>query len=191
MKKISPTVARTILIGIIVAVIGYIGFDVSPATVEQLLDEQFPVQETLIENKAVTQTTFVGVVSSVIDGDTLILKTSSGEETVRMIGINAPETEFSPAGAQCYGAESSVFAKDILEDESVIVTLDATQGERDRFDRLLGYVEVQGEDFGEIILREGYAREYTYDAVYKNQTLYRVAQSEARIRGVGLWTACE
>ena len=77
------------------------------------------------------------VVERVIDGDTVVLV---GLGTVRLVGIDTPETVKSGAPVQCHGLQASRAAKDKLTGRDVIVESDPVAGARDRYDRRLGYL---------------------------------------------------
>jgi micrococcal nuclease len=71
---------------------------------------------------------------------------------------------------------------------------DPSQGDRDKYGRLLRYVFLQdGSDYGGQMIAGGYAYEYTYDEPYRYQQQYRAAQAQATADAVGLWaqTACQ
>jgi micrococcal nuclease len=85
-------------------------------------------------------------------------------------------------------------AKTLLSNQMVIVSHDDTQGKRDKYGRLLAYITLpNGEDFGEVMIKGGYAYEYTYNLPYQKQSQYKSAEKSARINKVGLWAdgACE
>jgi len=135
---------------------------------------------------------FEAQVMTVIDGDTIRVEWEGREEIIRLIGINTPETEYSPQGEDCFGLEASLHAGEILKNQLVTVTTDPKQMERDKYNRLLGYVTLtDGRDFGSLMLSEGYAKEYTYQATaYTKQNLYNELEGEARDKKVGLWGRC-
>lgn len=128
-------------------------------------------------------------VEQVIDGDTLRVTVDNISESVRVLGINTPETEFSSRGAECFGAEAAQYAKTLLQGTQVRLELDTTQDTRDKYGRLLAYVIMtNSQDFGEKMIQDGYAYEYTYRGnSYKNQKLYKNAESRAKESKVGLW----
>ena len=65
---------------------------------------------------------------------------------------------------------------------------DSTQEERDRYDRLLRYVILEdGTNFNEMMIREGYAHEYTYKVPYKYSIDFKNAEKDARSNQRGLW----
>lgn len=120
-------------------------------------------------------------VTKVVDGDTIDVRLNGKEEKVRLIGINAPETN------ECFGNESTERAIELLGLKSVSLEADPSQGERDKYRRLLRYVFVNGMSFEEIMIREGFAKEYTYRTAYKYQSLFKSAQSDAQNNKRGLW----
>lgn len=133
-------------------------------------------------------------VTKVIDGDTFEVSISGKLAKVRVIGINTPETVDPRKTVECFGLESSEKAKEILTDKSVVLESDPTQANVDKYGRLLRYVKLMdGTDFGNQMIQEGYAYEYTYDTVYKKQTLYKGAQTKAELAKLGLWAdgVCE
>jgi len=132
-------------------------------------------------------------VVSVTDGDTLKINLDGRVEVVRVIGINTPETVHPTAPVECYGAEASKEAKRLLSGQIVVFSADNTQGKRDKYDRLLGYIELpDGRDFGEQMIQQGFSKEYTYASSYVNQSRYQEAEAFARQNKNGLWadSAC-
>lgn len=128
-------------------------------------------------------------VVSVVDGDTVKVRMSGRLESVRLIGIDAPETNAPGRPVQCFGPEATAKAKDLLAGKAVRLEYDESQGRRDRFDRLLAYAWVDDVLYNEWVIRQGYAREFTYSAPYRYQTTFKAAEAEARAAGRGLWAA--
>lgn len=132
-----------------------------------------------------------GTVSRVVDGDTVKVVLSGEEKTVRLIGINTPETVDPQKPVECYGKEASDYAKTLLTGQTVAMSSDASQQDMDRYGRLLRYLYLPSGLFvNEKLVREGYAVEYTYDRPYVFQAEFRQAEQEAKQAGLGLWTAC-
>lgn len=130
----------------------------------------------------------LGEVIKVVDGDTVTVEISGVRETIRIIGINTPETVDPRKPVECYGQEASARAHELLDNQIVTLEGDETQGERDKYDRLLRYVFLSnGSDFGKQMISEGYAYEYTYSAPYKYQQDYKTSQSDAENAKRGLW----
>lgn len=133
-------------------------------------------------------------VTQVVDGDTLWIESEEGKEKIRLIGINAPEINHPSKGVECFGTEAFLFATELAHDTVISYQTDPSQGTRDKYDRLLAYVTLEdGRDLGEVLIRQGYAYEYTYNQRYANQTIYKLAQKEAEVTQSGLWApgVCE
>lgn len=127
-------------------------------------------------------------VAKVIDGDTIQVEINGKIETLRLIGIDAPETQDPRSLASCFGNEASSQAKAMLSDKSVRLENDPSQGERDRYSRLLRYVFLEdGTNFNKFMLSQGFAHEYTYRIPYKYQLEFKEAQNQARLQKLGLW----
>lgn len=129
-------------------------------------------------------------VTQVVDGDTVKVA-RQGETTIRIIGIDTPETVDPNAPVECFGPEASARAQRLLGGQDVRLIFDPSQGRKDTYDRTLAYVVTRdGADFGRTMVRGGFAAEYTYDTAYRRQGSYRAAEQEARAANRGLWTKC-
>jgi micrococcal nuclease len=128
-------------------------------------------------------------VVKVVDGDTIVVSIDGKEETLRLIGIDTPETVDPRETVQCFGLEASNKAKELLTGKKVSLEDDSTQGDRDKYDRLLRYVFLEdGNNFNLYMIKEGYAYEYTYSTSYKYQKEFKDAQSYAQTNNKGLWS---
>lgn len=129
----------------------------------------------------------------VVDGDTIETLIAGKVERLRLIGINTPETVDPRKLVECFGREASDKAKSILTGKKVSLENDLTQGERDKYNRLLRYIFLEdGTNFNLLMIREGYAYEDTYDLPYKYQSEFKQAEKEAKENKMGLWGAsCE
>ena len=127
-------------------------------------------------------------VTRVVDGDTVKVNINGQEETLRLIGINTPETVDPRKPVECFGVEASNKAKELLTGKSVKLEADASQGERDYYGRLLMYVFLpDGTNFNKLMISDGYAYEYTYNKPYKYQSEFKQAQKLAQDNKRGLW----
>lgn len=128
-------------------------------------------------------------VTKVVDGDTIEVNINGKTEKLRLIGIDTPETVDPRKPVQCFGKEASNKAKELLDGKKVRLESDASQSERDKYDRLLRYVYLEdGTSYNKLIIAEGYAHEYTYNTPYKYQSEYRQAQKDAENAQKGLWS---
>lgn len=126
----------------------------------------------------------------VVDGDTLRVLVNDKEETVRLIGINTPETVDPRKTVECFGKESSARMKELAQGEYVYLETDQTQDTRDIYGRMLAYVYLEdGQMVNRKMIAEGYAYEYTYFTPYKYQKEFRELQNFARASKYGLWSA--
>lgn len=133
------------------------------------------------------------MVIGVIDGDTINVLVNGISEKIRLIGIDTPETVDPRQPIQCYGKEAANKIRELVGNNVVILESDATQSDRDKYERLLRYVFLDdGTDVGKTLIEGGYAHEYTYDIPYAYQQSYRQAERIAETNKRGLWssTAC-
>jgi micrococcal nuclease len=75
----------------------------------------------------------------VIDGDTVIADFVGREETIRLIGIDTPETKKQNAPVECYGPEATAHTSTLLP-KGTPVRIERDVEARDDYGRLLGYV---------------------------------------------------
>jgi micrococcal nuclease len=126
----------------------------------------------------------------VVDGDTLHLDVAdaSGSVTkVRLVGIDTPELGNSGKEAMYFSREAAAFARRLALSKTVTVYLDERAGSRDRYGRLLAYVELpDGKFLNEELLLEGYA--YA-DLRFRHGYYQKYQQLEASARALrkGLW----
>jgi micrococcal nuclease len=137
----------------------------------------------------------IGQVVKVVDGDTIDVVIGGVKDKIRIIGINTPETVDPRRPVECFGKESSNFAKQTLNGKTVQLESDPTQADRDKYNRLLRFVFLNdgAVDYGKLAISEGYANEYTYEVPYKYQIVYKQTEREARTAKKGLWAdnACK
>ncbi|HSW88569.1 MAG TPA: thermonuclease family protein [Candidatus Saccharimonadales bacterium] len=127
-------------------------------------------------------------VVKVVDGDTIEVLINEKKTKIRLIGIDTPEVVDPRKPVQCFGKEASNHAKEMLTGKEVRLVADPTQGDKDKYGRLLRYVFLpDGTNFNLQQIAEGYAFEYTYDIPYQYQTEFRQAQQKARDTNLGLW----
>lgn len=131
------------------------------------------------------------VVVRAIDGDTIEVEREGERETVRLIGINTPETVDPRREVECFGKEASNRTRELVEGKKVRLEGDSTQTDRDKYGRILRYVYLEtGELVNKILVEEGYAYEYTYKDPYIFAEEFRAAEMEAKVNERGLWGGC-
>lgn len=128
-------------------------------------------------------------ISSVVDGDTVKVNINGTIETLRLIGMDTPETVDPRKPVQCFGKEASNKAKELLIGKKVRIEKDLTQGELDKYGRRLAYIyREDGLFYNKYMIEQGYAHEYTYNTPYKYQTEFKAAQKSAQENLRGLWS---
>ena len=128
-------------------------------------------------------------VSSVVDGDTIKVNVSGTIETLRLIGMDTPETVDPRKPVQCFGREASNKAKELLTGKKVRIEKDPTQGDFDKYNRRLAYIyREDGLFYNKYMIEQGYAHEYTYNVPYKYQAEFKAAQKSAQDNLRGLWS---
>ncbi|MFQ5944158.1 MAG: thermonuclease family protein [Anaerolineales bacterium] len=125
------------------------------------------------------------LVSLVIDGDTVLLESG---ESVRYLGIDAPETNHPRRGLECYGAEATERNRELVEGELVRLEFDTT--DRDAYGRLLRYVYVDNTLVNAVLVEEGFAYSYYYPPDTKHYDKLLALELAAEAAGQGLWSDC-
>jgi micrococcal nuclease len=92
----------------------------------------------------------------VIDGDTIVVVVEGHEEKVRLVGINTPEKGFC-------GFEEARRALEEMLGTATVGLVDAGVDDRDKYGRLLRYLDIDGQDPGLELIRAGLA-EADYDS---------------------------
>lgn len=125
--------------------------------------------------------TLLGEAVGVADGDTItVLDAERVQHRVRLAGIDAPEKN-QPFGTRARQAlATAVFRKQVTVEWH----------KRDRYERLVGKVLVNGRDVGLDMLEAGLAWHYkTYEREQSTQdrAAYAGAETHARQARLGLW----
>ncbi len=168
--------APIIVVALVVVVVAVVGFAAATREADSAIDSS--ADPTPAPASAEHQ------VTSIVDGDTLHVRVGGQDATVRVVGIDAPET------SECWGAQATEAAAALLTGTRVQLIADPSQADTDRYGRLLRYVLLpDGTDLGTRMITDGNAYEYTYDAPYDNQDAYRSAQAASEADGRGLWSA--
>lgn len=126
----------------------------------------------------------------VVDGDTIVARLPRGDETVRLIGIDTPETVDPRKPVQCFGREASGRTKALLP-PGTSIRLERDVEARDHYGRLLAYVHRTDGTFVNLALaEEGYAQALTIPPNVAYTSHFSAAVAAAREAGRGLWGAC-
>lgn len=129
------------------------------------------------------------IVAKVIDGDTITVISHDGkEERVRLLHIDTPESVHPNKPPQKYGKEASDFAKKYLKSGKK-VTLVTGKPVRDKYDRILAYVFVDGININKLMVEKGYARVAFVDDpndLYVKEL--KTAEKQAKKKKMNIWS---
>jgi len=129
-------------------------------------------------------------VAEVIDGDTVKLMIDGRVTTVRLIGIDTPETVHPTKPIQPYGKRASEFLHNLLAGGSVYLEYGTER--TGKYGRLLAYLyrAPDGLFVNLEIVRQGYGRAYT-KYPFKYADIFVRLDSLAEERSRGLWKLVE
>lgn len=125
-------------------------------------------------------------VIKVVDGDTIKIIYNGKEESIRLIGIDTPESVHPDAEKNTeLGKVASEYTKSQLEGKEITLELDIQ--ERDKYGRILAYAYINDEMFNKILLKEGYAQLMTISPNVKYADEFVALQKQARESQKGIW----
>ncbi len=136
----------------------------------------------------------MATVEWVYDGDTISVLLENGtDETVRLTGIDAPETGAYNTTAQCFGEESTAHLRSLLP-VGTAVWLERDVSDRDRYGRLVRFVWFSRDGraalTNAIMLEDGYAFARSYGDDRLRADLFHDAAQRASEQYLGMWAAC-
>ncbi len=137
------------------------------------------------------------LVTSIVDGDIFTIvrhKTLNFLEVIRLIGVDAPDSDHSDKTVENYGLKCLEFARALLEDKRDLLTYDITT--RDSYGRYLAYIWIptvhEGSScyvwFNLLALTNGYSQVYTthpFNDFYME--IFIEAGKQAKLQRTGLW----
>jgi micrococcal nuclease len=139
-------------------------------------------------------------VLSVVDGDTLKIDYKGQKESIRLIGIDTPESRVNKKTKKdakrsgqdietiiAMGKRATAYAESLVKAGDTI-TIEFDVQELDNYKRLLGYVYLSnGMMLNEEIVKAGYANVMTIPPNVKYKDRFSKAYKYAKERKVGLW----
>ena len=127
-------------------------------------------------------------VDRVIDGDTIRVRLDGARSTVRLTGVDTPETTHPTRGVEPDGPEAAEYTTARLTGATVRLVRDPAGDDHDGYGRILRYVILAGgEDFNATLIRAGYAtaiRRFPYS----RQAEFLQLEAQARTARRGLWS---
>lgn len=132
---------------------------------------------------------YPATVLEVVDGDTIVVAFTDGRRaTIRVLGVDTPETKHPTVGLECFGPEAFAFTR-----AAVLGTQVAIEFDRERFDkfgRVLAHVWHRGRSLGDELLERGLAEWFVLPPNGKHAREQLALELVARARRRGLWGAC-
>src|SRR5918999_5530991 len=158
-----------------------------PTSAPIILPTRKPTPTPYIENNLDKQKMFL--VTEVIDGDTIRVNVRGKSESVRLLAIDTPETKDPRKPVQCFGLAATKKLQSLIEGKFIKLIGDRTQGNRDKYKRLLRYA-YDGKFFiNAEMVKQGYAFSYKeYPTKYLKE--FNGYERIAREKSLGLWGAC-
>ena len=138
-------------------------------------------------------------IASIVDGDTIKVYLDGERYTIRMVGIDTPESGHpDPEKNTVYGQKASEYAKQILS-KGQTVYLSKDISDKDKYDRLLRYVwlekptdtkdetEIREKMYNAKVVLDGYANVHEYAPNNTLYPLFLTFEAEAEKENRGLW----
>lgn len=144
-----------------------------------------------IEEKSMKRTTLIkSEVICVKDGDTYVLKIDGKETTVRLIGVDTPESvapsEYSKENTSEGKTISEIVKQKLQPGDTLYVEYDVSQ--TDKYGRTLAYLYFEnGQMVQEWLLQNGYAQVMTVQPNCKYAERFVELEHTAAENNVGLW----
>ncbi len=170
----------------------FCGCQIAAEQLEQGLSQQ-------TESVSQTEDIEKAEVADVVDGDTIKVYLDGEKYTIRMIGMDTPESVHPDQSKNTiYGQKASEYAKEIFQ-EGQTVYLSKDVSDKDKYDRLLRYIwlempedvndekEIRQKMYNAKVILDGYANAYQYapdDTLY---SLFLSFETEAANEKRGLW----
>ena len=126
-----------------------------------------------------------------MDGDTLRIRLAGRTETVRLIGVNTPETVHPTKPVECFGPEASAHTHEMLP-VGTDVWLERDIEARDKYGRLLAYVYRSADALfvNHDLVSGGWAVPYPFPPNTTHEGDFARAAATALARSAGLWGKC-
>lgn len=124
-----------------------------------------------------------------VDGDTIKVYIEGNKQSIRLLAVDTPETVKVGTEVEPYGKEASEFTCNKIKEASVIeLEYDAGSNKKDKYDRVLAWVYVDGVLLQEMLIKEGYAKvDYIYGDYLYTDKLYEL-EKEAATNKKGIWS---
>jgi micrococcal nuclease len=125
-------------------------------------------------------------VTRVVDGDTIKVKSTAGEVTIRLVGIDAPELSHKKGEpGQPFSQQATKHLAGLVLNKNVEIK----EYGHDRYGRILGVVFLGGKNINLEMVEAGFAEVYRGDpAPGQDLAPYWKAEEQARAAKKGMWS---
>jgi micrococcal nuclease len=125
-------------------------------------------------------------VTRVVDGDTIKVRGTAGEVTIRLVGIDAPELSHKKREpGQPYSQQATKHLAGLVLNKNV----DIKEYGQDRYGRILGIVSLGSKNINLEMVEAGFAEVYRGDpAPGQDLAPYWKAEGQARAAKKGMWS---
>ena len=122
------------------------------------------------------------------DGDTARFMRGTTEIKVRFLAIDTPETVHPTKEVEAFGKEASNYTCDRLKSaKKIVLEYDPKSDEKDRYDRYLAWIFLDGVLLQDDIIKNGYAKVAYLYGDYLYTDLLKTSEKEARASKRGQW----
>ena len=176
--KFKRNLKRTssyLLIVICLILIGYFLNSFKSAEVVRTVSSPNP---TFVSNNQATY----AKVTKVFDGDTIQIESG---ENVRYIGIDTSEVY---PKVECGSLEAKKENENLVLGKTVRLEKDIS--ETDKYGRLLRYVYMDNKFVNDELIKNGYAKVFTFPPDVKHKDKFLESENYARENNLGLWGIC-
>jgi micrococcal nuclease len=185
-------VKKLLLVFILIGFVAVISLAFRPAEIylPSLSYRVYYNHDTIIWNSI--EESMVATVLRVVDGDTIEVITDGGTETLRLIGVDTPETVHPNKDVEFYGPEASAFTKTVLY-EGRTIWLTFGEEKRGYYGRLLCYVWIYYKKaafvhFNSMLILNGFSKaylKYDFDLFFMEE--FKKAQHWSEDMELGMW----
>lgn len=124
----------------------------------------------------------------VIDGDTISFEKDWENIKARLIWIDAPESNKTRYWKnEKWWLEAKLKLEELVLNKNISIEYDENQEKTDKYWRKLIYLFLDWENIWEKLIKEWYAKEYTYNKKYKYQQNFKEAEKIAKENKKGIW----
>lgn len=133
-------------------------------------------------------------VVNIVDGDTIDIAVPDGKydnTRIRLLGVDTPETKSPKVDEMYFGPEASEYTAATTLGKNVTVIIDTVSAPRDKYNRLLAYVQLDDATIlNELLIANGFG--YA-DLRFQHSRLneYTALQQQTVKQKIGLWEKIE